>query len=366
MIRYPARIAASGVTRGGFTLVELLVVIAIIGVLVGLLLPAVQAAREAARRMQCANNLKQIGLAVHNYESAHRMLPGLYSHGNSAVGNFSVQSQLLPFVEQASLQDLLDFASPLVIGCCPGDLNDPFVGPAQMVLPIFRCPSDPGPDLFEVTTGNRGGATGRVDLYAGTNYHINQGSGLGTNYDGRAPTDGLVWSNSRVRFRDVSDGLSNTGLFSESLLGLPDQRVPAPQTDRQRRRVWIDVACLWTSRDIPPHPPGLANGYQPPPDPAQFEAATVAISRGWGGHRGGGWISGREYYTVYHHYHPPDSNVPDMGTCGNGIFGARSEHPGGVNLLLCDGSVRFVTGSIDLPLWRGLGTRAGGEVLGEF
>jgi len=349
-----------------FTLVELLVVIAIIGVMVGLLLPAVQAAREAARRMQCGNNLKQIGLAVHNYESAHRMLPGMYSSVGSAVGNFSVHAQLLPFVEQAALQDLLNFASPLTVGCCPGDLSPPFVQPARTVLSIFRCPSDPGPDVYQVTTGNRGGATGRIDLYAGTNYHINQGTGLGTLYDGRSPTDGLVWSNSRVRFRDVTDGLSNTALFSESLLGLPDQRVPAPTTNRERRRVWIDVACVWRSSTIPPTAAGLANGYQPPPDPANFEAATAPLGRGWGGHRGGGWISGREYYTAYHHYHGPDSNVPDMGTCGNGIFGARSEHPGGVNLLLCDGSVRFVTASIDLPLWRSIGTRAGAEVIADF
>ena len=257
--RYPARSAASEVTRRGFTLVVLLVVIAIISVLVGLLLPAVQAAREAARRMQCANNLKQIGLAVHNYESAHRMLPGLYSHGNSAVGNFSVQSQLLPFVEQASLQDLLDFASPLTIGCCPGDLNDPFIKPAQMVLPIFRCPSDPGPELFKVTTGNRGGATGRVDLYAGTNYHINQGTGLGTYYDGRAPTDGLVWSNSQVRFRDVLDGLSNTGLFSESLLGLPDQRDPGP-ADGSRAASGLDRCGL--RMDVAGYPAPSAGARQ--------------------------------------------------------------------------------------------------------
>ena len=350
----------------GFTLIELLVVIAIIAILIALLLPAVQQAREAARRTQCKNNLKQIGLALHNYESTHSVLPSVYSYGAATTGNYSVQAQLLPYMEQSSLHNLIDFSEKMQIGCCPGDLSPSVIVPAKTVLPVFRCPSDPGPDVFEVVTGNRGGATGRTDLYAGTNYHMNQGTGLGTNYDGRAQTDGLVWTNSKVKFAHITDGMSNTAAFAESVMGLPQQTVSAPTNRKDRRRSYINVACVWYSSAVPPSPAGLANGFQPPHDPAQFEAAAVAISRGWAGQRGAGWIHGREYWTNYHHYHTPNSEVPDMGTCGNGIFGARSEHTGGVNVVMCDGSVRFVGDSIDLNTWRALGTRSGGEVIGEF
>ncbi len=346
-----------------FTLVELLVVIAIIGVLVGLLLPAVQSAREAARRMSCGNNLKQLGLATHNYESAHRRIPSNYSFNKSNSGNFSVLAQLLPFLEQSSLHDVIDFSKPMQVGCCPGTLTSSFVGPAKLVVPFFRCPSDDGPDLYDIRTLS---GSGPVEQYAGNNYHINGGTSVGTLYDSRLPTDGISWTNSAVRFANITDGLSNTAAFSESLRGLLGQTANAPTNSRERRRTYINVACTWKSSTVPPTVPGLANGYQTPADPKHFEAMTVAISRGWAGQRGAGWIHGREYYDTYNHYHNPNSDVPDMGTCGYGVFGARSNHTGGVQVLRCDGSVQFVSESIDLILWRAIGTSHGGEVLSEL
>jgi prepilin-type N-terminal cleavage/methylation domain-containing protein len=352
--------------RAGFTLIELLVVIAIIAVLIALLLPAVQQAREAARRSQCKNNLKQIGLALHNYEATHAMLPSFYSYGAATTGSFSVQAQLLPYMDQASMHNLIDFSLKPQVGCCPGDVPPSLVNLVQTRLPIFLCPSDPGPATFSVKSGTTGGATGATFTYAGTNYHVNQGTGLGINYDGRGATDGLVWTNSNVKFASITDGMSNTAAFSESIFGYPAQSVSAPMNSMDRRRSYINVSCVWYSSAVPPSPQGLANGFQPPADPNQFEAAAVAISRGWAGQRGAGWMHGREYWTAYHHYHNPNNNVPDMGTCGNGIFAARSYHVGGVHTLMCDGSVRFVSENIDLNTWRAIGTRAGGEAVGDF
>ena len=350
----------------GFTLIELLVVIAIIAVLIALLLPAVQQAREAARRTQCKNNLKQIGLSLHNYESTHTVLPAFYSFGAANSGSFSVQAQLLPYMDQASLHSLIDFGLKPQIGCCPGDVNPPLVPIAKTKLSVFRCPSDPGPDLISVKSGTTGGATGSTFQYATTNYHVNAGTAVGKLYDTRLPSDGIAWTNAKVRFSDITDGMSNTAAFSESLIGLASQVVSAPTTNQERRRTYINVACVWASSTVPPATAGLANGYMAPADPSLFEAMTVAISRGWAGQRGAGWIHGREYWTAYNHYHSPNSNIPDMGTCGNGIFGARSEHVGGVHVLLSDGSVRFMSENMDLGTWRAIGTRSGAEVIGEY
>ena len=349
-------------TMSGFTLVELLVVIAIIGILVGLLLPAVQAAREAARRMSCSNNMRQIGLAMHNYESTYRQLPTMYGLNTGNAGNVSIQGALLPYLEQANLQNLIDYRLPMQTGCCPGTLNGPYIIPAQTIVPTFRCPSDNGPDIFDVTTLS---GRGPIDKYAGNNYHMNLGTGVGTNYDSRRMTDGIVWTNSRVRFASVTDGLSQTAAFAESLRGQATQNVPMPTTRADRMRTMVNVACVWASTAAPPSVSGLANGFQAPVDPATYEAAVIAISRGFNGQRGAGWINGREYWTCYHHYLPPNSTLLDMNTCGYGLFAARSNHPGGVMMLRCDGSAAFVSENIDLTTWRAYATRSGGEVISE-
>jgi prepilin-type N-terminal cleavage/methylation domain-containing protein len=343
----------------GFTLVELLVVIAIIGILVGLLLPAVQAAREAARRMQCSNNLKQMALALHNYESANKQLPTLVSLRNSNAGNFSVQANLMPYYEQTNLFAQLDFGLRLQNGCCPGTLQPQFVQPAKTIVPMLSCPSDAGPQIFEVVTLS---GSGPIEQYAGNNYHMNLGSGVGTNYDTRLMTDGILWTNSKVRFGSITDGLSNTAAFSESLRGREQTNVPEPINSKEKRRTMVNVACVWTSTTIPPAVAGLANGFQAPVDPATYESQLLAMRRGFNGQRGGGWINGREYYNAYNHYLPPNSDLLDMNTCGYGIFGARSNHTGGVMVARCDGSVSFVSNSVNLAIWRAFSTRAGGEI----
>jgi prepilin-type N-terminal cleavage/methylation domain-containing protein len=345
--------------RTGFTLVELLVVIAIIGILVGLLLPAVQAAREAARRMQCSNNIRQIGLALHNYESANKRIPAFVGINSGNAGNFSILACMLPFMEQTNLLNKIDYSVSLQVGCCPGTIRPQFVEPAKSVVSLFRCPSDNGPDIFEVKTLS---GSGPIDLYAGNNYHINTGTAVGTLYDTRLQSDGLAWTNSKVRYASITDGLSNTAAFSESLRGLATTSVTAPTNRDQRMRTMVNVACVWRSPTTPPTVPGLANGFMAPEDPSLFESQVVAMGRGYNGQRGAGWIHGREYYSAYNHYHNPNSVVMDMNTCGYGVFGARSLHGSGVHLVRCDGSVAYVSNSIDLKIWRAYGTRDGGEV----
>lgn len=352
--------------RGAFTLIELLVVIAIIAILVAILLPAVQQAREAARRSQCKNNLKQIGLAMHNYESTYGMLPANYHTGSGISGNYSAQSKLLPFTEQGSLQDILDFDVALMEGCCPGNLLPPNDVVAATPLSLFRCPSDAGPEMYEVTAGVRSPFPGRIERFAGNNYHMNNGTGIGTFYDTRVPTDGLLWIDAKVKFRDIVDGQSNTVAFAESLRGDLRQDPPAPTNDREQQTRMMDLTCAFLDRGLPPNPPGV--GTFAPTDPETLEAAaqSTGLLRGWTGQRGAGWINGREYWTGYNHFHAPNSTVPDLQTCGWGLFAARSQHPGGVNTVLCDGAVKTISESIDLDTWRGLGTRAGNELLGAF
>ncbi|SMP73273.1 prepilin-type N-terminal cleavage/methylation domain-containing protein/prepilin-type processing-associated H-X9-DG domain-containing protein [Neorhodopirellula lusitana] len=347
-----------------FTLVELLVVIAIIGVLVGLLLPAVQAAREAARRMQCSNKLKQIALAMHNYEGTHRMLPANYTNATSIGGNFSVFAQMAPFYEEGNVLDLIRFERPLNEGCCPGELIAPHDTAAATAIPVLACPSEDYDRTYSIET--LGGA-GPTQSYSGTNYSMNTGTGIGTLYDTRLPTNGVLWTNSKVGFEAITDGLSNTAAFSEHLLGVLDTNPGEPINKAMRVRTMMNVTCAFLDYKQRPTTPGMS-GYVIPEDPNEFEAYSKghALFRGWSGQRGAGWINGREYWTGYTHYHPPQSGIPDMQTCGWGVFGARSNHPGGVHVARCDGSVSFVNENIELEVWRALGTRNGHEVPTEL
>ncbi|MBY0457904.1 MAG: DUF1559 domain-containing protein, partial [Gemmataceae bacterium] len=125
--------------------------------------------------------------------------------------------------------------------------------------------------------------------------------------------------------------------------------------------------CSWISSAVPPTVSGLTAGYVLPDDPNGYYAMSLAspLNRGWSGQRGAGWISGREYWTAYQHYLPPNSNIPDTQTCGNGVLGARSNHTGGVNVAFCDGSVRFIRDSISLAAWRAYASRNGGEIIND-
>ena len=337
------------IKRAGFTLVEMLVVIAIIAMLIAMLLPAVQMAREAARRISCSNNLKQLGLALHNYHAATECFPGL---GRTSQTSFSVQAQLLPYVEQENVRKLIDFNQPLYVGPSHSQTLNPHQrSAARMRLALFRCPADGQADLLEDAPD---------EVLAGGNYMVCSGSGTGTNYDLRYPTDGLFHYGSNYGLRAVTDGSSNTLVMSETLLGSGKRLSNYTPTSAEKKRLAGFLDGFYPRSGAP----GLTRGgtvLQDPDLPALADAATD-----WYGNRGFGWIAGKPMATSFSAYLPPNSDVPDMHAHGIGFFSARSNHPGGVNSLFADGSVRFVRDRIDLALWRALATRDGGEAVEAF
>lgn len=349
--------------RSAFTLVELLVVIAIIGVLVSLLLPAVQAAREAARRTQCTNNMKQFALALHNFESAFSSFPA-----TDVPNGFSVQARLLPYMEQGNLQNLLDFKQPAFTGAFNAQVpNTLFVSAFATPLPVMLCPSDPAP---AVVKGNGGFA------YGGVNYMVSTGSGKGTNYDRRWPTDGIVYENSKVTFGDVRDGTSNTVVMSESTrsigasMTLPAGTTPtAPYQYTLNGSTGVDSAL----QAVPGHKatggawssfvnsagmisnPDLSVVW---PTMTGWRGATDSTMRG----RGISWASTGTMSTLTNGYSPPNSRIPDLAIHNNGYFAPRSFHSGGAMVALGDGSVRMLNNDIDTLLHRNLHSCNGGEV----
>lgn len=335
--------------RYGFTLVELLVVIAIIGILVGLLLPAVQAAREAARRMQCSNNLKQMALATHNYVSAYKRFPGL-----TGSSSFSPQARILPFIEQGNLQNLIDFSLPLYVGpAWRAQLNPIFVPAARAVVPTFLCPSDSAEPTRTILD-----ADGNAVTIAGLNYMFSYGSGTLTNYDDRYTTDGIVWENSWARFGDISDGTSNTLLLSESLIGDGETSTTMPLGKSLYRR-----SASWSgSSGNPPGQPGFNIGGATISNPDLATVVPDQISS-YRGTRGEAWIRGVPYSVVTNGYLTPNHPLPDVTVHGRGWFAPRSEHTGGVNVALGDGSVRLISNSVDRNLHWALHSRNGGEVV---
>lgn len=359
--------------RHAFTLIELLVVIAIIAVLIALLLPAVQQAREAARRTQCRNNLKQLGLAMHNYESTYTVFPMVNAQNYLPnTQGFSVQARILPYIDQGNLQNRLDFTQPAFTGPFNNLVPNPlFAAAFATPLQVMLCPSDPAPTL---NTG-AGGA-----IYGGTNYFVSYGSGTGTNYDLRWRSDGFVFENSSVRIGDVSDGMSTSVMMSESVrsegadITLASGATPPFPYQKTLNGSSGVSATLQSVRGLAPSGgawSGFADGQGMISNPnlatvwptmTSWRGAASLALRG----RGTSWAHSGAISTMTNGYTTPNSRVPDVVTHFTGFFGPRSFHVGGAHILMGDGAVRFVSNSIDATTHRNLHSINGGETVSDY
>ena len=304
--------------RMGFTLIELLVVIAIIAILIALLLPAVQQAREAARRSQCKNNLKQLGLGLHNYHDTHGIFPqirvlnlqtypGTCDQGWQRAAGWSWRVLLLPYVDQAPLYNPLDFNQHL-IGSCAGS-NSTFVAADPRVISVFVCPSDP----FPIVNGTT----------AGTNYAA-MANTTANHTDNNAARLGFMSSLNSPRMRDIIDGTSNTIAVIEVDRGVPFNRVGGGPAALLRCSRWVGAGRC------------EADSFRKPNDRNPTTNTLVTDEVDW------------------------DNDYLNLSYGGRGRA-ASSRHVGGVQALMGDGSVHFVSENVDLNVYRNTTTRGGGE-----
>jgi prepilin-type N-terminal cleavage/methylation domain-containing protein/prepilin-type processing-associated H-X9-DG protein len=325
--------------QSGFTLIELLVVIAIIGVLIALLLPAVQAAREAARRAQCVNNLKQIGLALHNYVESTGVLPfGQGPEPTNTWNGWSSLAMLLPYLEQRNIYNSINFDMP--DGSAPGAPAN--TTSQQVRLGGFLCPSD---------TDRLTNAEGHTNYTAcsGSKPNMNDGvtSGVFGGMFGPGP-----YVPDTIGLAAITDGTSNTAAFSERVKGI------GAYNDGQGPDGMNPPGSVLRVDNLPTDADGAYRVCF-----AQDPHAAGAILSGLFS-VGTFWHIGTPYGTRYNHVMPPNTwSCAGQHTDQAGGHTASSRHPGAVNVLFADGSVRSAKSTINVAVWRALGTKGAGEVV---
>jgi len=340
--------------RSGFTLIELLVVIAIIAILVALLLPAVQQAREAARRSSCKNNLKQLGLALHNYHDTFTVFPfrqGGPGHGNGE--RWSANVHLLPNLEQGALYDaFMARAAQNGASLSPWEqwtVNG--IQPTTQTVPAFLCPSDSNTD----PVGDQGPSN--YSYAAGDNWLLVNSSN----------PRGMFGFRSKVRMRDITDGTSNTMAMAEVVRPLSNLKVGDVVGSVTEAAFTSPQVCLNTWDDA-------ARQYKQPLPTGTMVPADQKI-----GYR---WPDGGLCFSAVVSALPPNRgpSCAAANDASNGMVTAASRHQGGVQALMADGSVRFVSENIDsgdptataptgqspYGIWGALSTKSGSEVIGEF
>jgi prepilin-type N-terminal cleavage/methylation domain-containing protein/prepilin-type processing-associated H-X9-DG protein len=319
--------------RGAFTLIELLVVITIIGVLIGLLLPAIQAARESARRMQCSSNLKQIGVAIHNHEAARHLLPSAYqaapggamgspdANGDCGPG-FTGLFQVLPFIEETAT---LRNANRNVPAWDPAN-----TAIAKTVIGILRCPSAGDQSLTYIikdASGNPLKPAGSQVEFSRSHYVLCAGRHdiwTDPRPDLGGVADGVFFRNSHIRIKDITDGTTHTMFAAE-------------QTPTHSDSTWVGIV------------PGAATCPTPRYAAAGCDVAAPQIN----------YHSGPGLFESPPTIKPPNDVFPGY------VDETHSDHPGGCNVLMGDGSVRWVSDLINQLLWEAMATRAGKEAVDD-
>ncbi len=298
--------------KSGFTLIELLVVIAIIAVLIALLLPAVQQAREAARRTQCKNNVKQIGLALHNYHDTHLLFPNGYYQGPSSCCENTWILSIFPYIDQTALYNQANFSVTFGSSSANNAVMGAFIG-------AFKCPSDG--EVALALPGSPGWARGNYVGNNGIGPQVNT-----TDINASPPARGaagLFDTRLNRNLRDITDGSSNTVMASEL--------VKVPGND---------------FRGVMHYPEGPLYQHNNTPNtsiPDSFRSSLCVSVTG-----------------------APCTGTYTAWNNRNIILAARSKHVGGVHVLMCDGSTRFVSNNVDTTTWRNLGVPNDGAVIGEF